>query len=53
MNESDFGINEKPEIKVQNFYVLKIGLLLCVTAVDMKVEDKCLRSVKFLGLICH
>lgn len=39
-------INEEPEIKVQNFSVLKVGTQVCITAIDMKAEEKCLRSVK-------
>lgn len=46
MDGSVFLINEEPEIKVQNFCVLKVVTLVCVTAVEMKVEEKCSRSVK-------
>lgn len=46
MGGSVFLINEEPEIKVQNFYVLKVGMLVCITVIDMKVVDKCLRGVK-------
>lgn len=46
MDGSGFLINEEPEIKVQNFHVLKVGMLVCITAIDMKVEEKCSRLVK-------
>ena len=46
MGGSVFLINEEPEIKVQNFCVLKVGMLVCITTIDMKVEKKWSRSVK-------
>lgn len=34
-------VNEKPEINVQNSCVLKVGMLACIAAIGMKLEEKC------------
>lgn len=46
MDGSVFLISEEPVIKVQNVHALKVGMLVCITAIDMKVEEKCSRLVK-------